>query len=74
MTGPDTPDPIAARVLAERRELLRIAADRIVENARLGRRIADADTLQWAKTFLAAYPPLVGGLSTGEPHTAHSRI
>ena len=74
MTGPDTPDPIAAIVLAERRELLRIAAARIVENARMGRRIADAETLQWAKTFLAANPALSGALGTGEPHTAPARI
>ena len=74
MNGSDAPDPIATRVLAERRELLRIAAARIVENARMGRRIADADTLQWAKTFLAANPALVGALGTGEPHPAPARI
>ena len=74
MTGPDTPDPIAARALAERRELLRIAAARIVRNAREGRPTADADTLAWAQRFLGANPPLLGGLSAGIPHTAPARI
>ena len=74
MTGPDTPDPIAARVLAERRELLRIAAARICRNADEGRPTADADCLRWARQFVAANPALSGALGTGDPHPAPARI
>lgn len=63
----DDIDPVAARVLAERRELMRIAAQRIVDNHEHGRRMAEADTLQWARSFVRANRPLGRPLTAGEP-------
>ena len=60
-------DPAVARVLAERRELMRVAAARIVENHEQGRRTADPESLQWAQAFVRANPPLGRPLGTGAP-------
>jgi hypothetical protein len=58
-------DPVAARILAERRELFRIAAVNALARSRDGRDLdpeALADVRKWA-----AYPPLKGPMGTGEP-------
>ena len=60
-------NPAAERLLAERRELMRVAAARIVQNHEQGRRIADADALQWARDFVSMNAPLTRPLGTGEP-------
>ena len=70
MNAPERIDPIAAAVLAERRELMRAAAARIVENHEQGRRVADAESLQWARDFVRLNPPLGRPLGTGEPTRA----
>lgn len=59
------PDPVAARALAERRELFRLAGVNALARSRGGRDLtpeALADVRKWA-----AYPPLKGPLGTGEP-------
>ena len=63
----DTPDPAAMHAQAERTELMRIAAQRIVDNHEHGRRMAEADTLQWAQDFVRFNPRRVEPLGTGEP-------
>lgn len=60
-------DQAAERVLAERRELMRIAAARTVHNVEMGRMVCDAHHLQWARDFIAMNPPLGRPLGTGEP-------
>lgn len=58
-------DPVAARALAERRELFRLAALNALARSRDGRDLdpqALADVRKWA-----AFSPLVGPLGTGEP-------
>ena len=58
-------DPVAARILAERRELFRIAAVNALARSRGGRDLdaqALADVRKWA-----AYPPLKGPMGSGEP-------
>ena len=58
-------DPVAARILAERRELFRLAAVNALARSRDGRDLtpeALADVRKWA-----AYPPLKGPMGTGEP-------
>ena len=52
---------------AERRELLRLAAARIVDNHEHGRRMADEETLIWARDFVAMNPPLGRPLTPGVP-------
>lgn len=61
------PTPEEARRIAEKRELLRMLNARIVENHERGWRKADPETLASARAFLAANPPLVGPMGTGEP-------
>ena len=59
------PSDVAARALAERRELFRIGGQAALDRSRGGRDLspeARADAKRWA-----AIPPLQGGLSTGEP-------
>lgn len=63
----DTPDPRAIRAQAERTELLRIAAQRIVDMHEHGRRMAEAETLQWAREFVRFNPRYPLPLTTGEP-------
>jgi hypothetical protein len=49
----------------EQRELMRMAAQRCLDDLNLGRKLAP-DVLAWAKHW-AAIPPLGRPLSTGEP-------
>ncbi len=63
----DTPDPQAMRAHAERTELMRMACQRIVDNHEHGRRMADEETLQWARDFVSMNRPLGRPLGTGEP-------
>jgi hypothetical protein len=65
----EEPNQAQVRAWQERRELLRQANARIVENHETGRRIADPLTLHHAKMFLNMNPPLAGQLGTGEPST-----
>jgi hypothetical protein len=58
-------DPVAARILAERRELFRIAGVNALARSRDGRDLSPealADVRKWA-----AFPPLKGPMGTGEP-------
>lgn len=63
----DTPDASDIRAHAERTELMRMAAQRIVDNHEHGRRMAEADTLQWARDFVRMNPRYPLPLTTGEP-------
>lgn len=65
MPGPETPDPVAARAIAERAELMRQCAARIVSNHDCGRRYAEPATLDWARTVVATTPMLTEPLSEG---------
>lgn len=67
MSGPETADPVAARAIAERRELMRRCAASIVADHGSGRRYADHHTLDWAHLVVATTPPLTGHLSEGTP-------
>lgn len=67
MYADDPIDPQAERLHAERRELMRIAAQRIVDNHEHGRRMAEEETLQWARDFVQFNRPLGRPLGTGEP-------
>lgn len=51
------PDPATERRIAERNELIRIAAQRIVENEASGAPTADPATLAWARDFVATTGP-----------------
>lgn len=59
--------PEQVRAWEERRELLRQANARIVENHEMGRRIADPLALHHARLFLKMNPPLNRPLGTGNP-------
>lgn len=63
----EEPTPEQVRQAAERRELLRQANARIVENHELGRRIADPEALASARRFLKQNPPLGRPLGPGAP-------
>ncbi len=54
------------RAQAERTELMRLCAARIVDHHESGRRIADDQALQWARDFVRFNPPLSRPLGTGE--------
>jgi hypothetical protein len=54
------------RAHAERTELMRIAAQRIVDNHENGRRMAEEQTLQWARDFVRFNPRRFEPLGTGE--------
>ncbi len=69
MNGPDVVDPAVAEMLAERAELMRIAARTICRNADEGRPTADEETLQWARDFVSMNPALGRPLGTGIPTT-----
>jgi hypothetical protein len=56
----------AVRAHAERTELLRMAAQRIVDNHEHGRRMAEEQTLQWARDFVRFNPRRFEPLGTGE--------
>ena len=70
MNAPERIDPVAAHVLAERRELMRIAARTICRNADEGRPSADEEALLWARGFVSMNPALGRPLGTGEPAEA----
>lgn len=59
-----TPCPIAARALAERRELFRIAGQSALDRSRNGRDLSPEDRA-WAEHY-AAFKPRTLPLSTGE--------
>lgn len=61
------PTPEELRRAAEKRELLRMLNARIVENHERGWRLSDPEMLASARAFLAANPPLVGPMGTGDP-------
>ncbi len=67
MPGLDVADPVAARAIAERAELMRQCAARIVSNHECGRRHAEPATLDWARTVVATTPVLTEPLSEGMP-------
>ena len=50
----------------EQRELMRIAAQRVVDDHKAGRRISQ-EALQWARQIVATFQPLGRALGTGEP-------
>lgn len=50
----------------EQRELLRIAAQRVIDDHAAGRRI-QSDALAWARNLVAQIKPLGRPLGTGEP-------
>lgn len=54
--------------IAERNELIRQAAARVIENAENGRGV-DPFTLAWARQFCAEHRPLGRPLGTGEPES-----
>lgn len=56
--------PDVARVLAERQELIRLCAARVVADHHAGRG-NDPHRLAWAKSVIASTPPLHGPLSDG---------
>ena len=55
-----------ARVIAERRELMRLAAAAAIRRHRVGAEV-DPHYLAWARAFVAATPPLAHPLSDGAP-------
>ena len=59
-------DLSAIKRLAERNELIRQAAARVIENAENGR-VVDPVTLAWARQFCAEHRPLGRPLGTGAP-------
>ena len=50
----------------EQRELMRIAAQRVVDAHKAGRRISQ-EALQWARQIVATFKPLGLPLGTGDP-------
>ena len=50
----------------EQRELMRIAAQRVVDDHKAGRRISQ-EALQWARQIVATCKPLGLPLGTGDP-------
>lgn len=60
----DMPDPEAERACAERRELMRLAAARIVHRYESGDDV-EPETLQWAQHFVRVVPALATPLSEG---------
>lgn len=61
-----TPDPDLERRMAEKRELMRIAAQRAIDMADTGFPV-EAEYLNWCRQFVALNKPLGRPLSTGEP-------
>lgn len=62
----DTYTPEAAQRLEERRELFRMAAQRLLDDVAAGRK-TDPEALQWARQIVKTHKPLGRPLSTGEP-------
>ena len=69
MPGPEVADPVAARAIAERRELMRRCAQSIVSDHQCGRNYADRHTLDWAQLVVATTPALNSPLTEGAPRT-----
>lgn len=65
----DRIDPVAVRVAEERRELMRIAAQRVVDMHREGRKF-DPKALEWARGIVSRFKPLGRPLSDGCPAPA----
>ena len=59
--------PAQVRAWEEKRELLRIANARLIENHESGARLADPLALHHARLFLKLNPPLNRPLGTGNP-------
>ncbi len=55
--------PDVAQMLAERRELFRLAAERMLEGG-----TSDPYALEWARRVVATCKPLNRPLGTGEPN------
>lgn len=64
-TFEDPVDPVSERVLEERRELMRIAAQSALDRSDGGKKL-DLEARAWAKHY-AAVKPLGRPLGTGEP-------
>ncbi len=60
------PTPAEARRQEEKRELLRIAAQRLIDQHATGRK-CDPEALNWARGIVRNVKPLGRPLSTGEP-------
>ena len=60
----DMPDPETERACAERRELMRLAAARIVKRYENGEDV-EPETLAWAEHFVRVVPPLGAPLTEG---------
>lgn len=68
MTDDEDANIVAAvRAQAERTELMRMCAQRIIDHHEHGRRIADEQALKWARDFVAFNPRYPQPLTTGEP-------
>jgi hypothetical protein len=52
-------------LLLERNELLRIAAQRLIDDKAHGRKV-DPEAYQWAKGIVSRFKPLGRAVSTGE--------
>ena len=53
------------RVIEERNELMRIAAQRLIDDRAHGRKV-DPEAYQWAKGIVSRFKPLGRALTTGE--------
>lgn len=65
----ESEDPVIAERLAERRELMRRAAQTAIDHAEAGRTM-DPHHIAWARQFVKFNPPLERPLGTGEPSDA----
>lgn len=65
-------DPLPQIACAERRELFRIAAQRLIDDNASGRKV-DREALQWARGIVAYVKPLGRPLTTGEPEHSRAR-
>lgn len=63
--------PTTARILAERQELIRRCAARVIADHEGGRG-NDPHRLTWARGVVAAIKPLAGPLSDGVPRPANT--
>ena len=66
MPGPDCATEAQVRRAAEHKELIRIAAQRVVDQHAAGRCV-DPSSLGWARSVVEATPALGRPLGTGEP-------
>lgn len=68
-----TPDPVAERALLERRELMRLCAQRTVDMANRGLSV-DPIYLAQCEAMVANTPRLRGPLGTGEPESGAKHV